>query len=148
MKRKASRRVATITALETLEQVVAQLNPEVEPSDLAAQMVQLLAAPGRLEGARLWRIVNGTPTVWQQSGTLPEPDPATLEDIIRGRHIPGANGRGHTHKWPLGRSGSLMGVLEARPKGKLDQKTRGWLDLFRRYAEVALESSERRHAVI
>ena len=41
-----------------------------------------------------------------------------------------------------------VGVLEARPKGELDPKTRGWLELFRRYAEVALESSERRHAVI
>jgi sigma-B regulation protein RsbU (phosphoserine phosphatase) len=39
-------------------------------------------------------------------------------------------------------------VLEACPKGELDPKTRGWLELFRRYAEVALESSERRHAVI
>ena len=148
MKRKATRRVSASTALETLEQVVTQLNPEVEPTDLAAQMVQLLAGPGRLEGARLWRIVNGMPTVWTESGTLPQADPSALEEIIRGRHIPGANGQGHTHKWPLGRTGSLMGVLEARPKGKLDQKTRGWLDLIRRYAEVALESSERRHAVI
>ncbi len=41
-----------------------------------------------------------------------------------------------------------MGILEAWPKGRLDPRTRGWLELFRRYAEVALESSERRHAVI
>ena len=52
------------------------------------------------------------------------------------------------HTWVLGRGTNPVGVLEARPKGKLDSKTRGWLDLFRRYAEVALESSERRHAVI
>jgi len=41
-----------------------------------------------------------------------------------------------------------VGVLEASLKAPLDEKTRVWLDLFRRYAEVALESSERRNAVI
>ena len=56
--------------LETLEQVVATLNPETDPGELAAQMVCVLAAPGRFEGARLWRVVNGTPVVWQESGEL------------------------------------------------------------------------------
>ena len=57
MKRKttariAPARIAPATALETLEQVVSVLNPEIEPGELAAQMVRVLAAPGRLEGAR------------------------------------------------------------------------------------------------
>jgi phosphoserine phosphatase RsbU/P len=143
VKRKATSRTAM--PLETLVQVVATLNPETEPGELAAQMVCVLAAPGRLEGARLWRVVNGTPTVWQESGELPAPDPVYIERVLHGKN-PHVNGEKPT--WVLGRGPSPVGVLEARPKGDLDAKTRGWLELFRRYAEVALESSERRHAVI
>jgi phosphoserine phosphatase RsbU/P len=145
MKRKATSRARAGMPLETLEQVVATLNPETEPGELAAQMVCVLAAPGRLEGARLWRVVNGAPTVWQESGDLPAPDPVLIERILHGKN-PHVNGEKST--WVLGRGPNPVGVLEARPKGELDPKTRGWLELFRRYAEVALESSERRHAVI
>ena len=146
MKRRTSISRASASPLEILERVVATLNPEVEPGELAAQMVRVLAQAGGLEGARLWRIVNGTPSVWEESGEMPPPDPARVEKLLRGKNPPGSNGE--SHAWPLGRSGALVGVLEASPGGPLDAETRGWLDLFRRYAEVALESSERRHAVI
>lgn len=145
MKRKLTRR-SSRSPLETLGQVVATLNPESEPEDLAAQMVRVLTAPGRLEGVRLWRMEQGTPIVWQESGELPAADPVRVDQILKGKHVSSANGR--THSWRLGRGGTFVGVLEARAKGQLGEKTRGWLDLFRRYAEVALESSERRHAVI
>ena len=130
--------------LETLEQVVATLNPETDPGELAAQMVCVLAAPGRFEGARLWRVVNGTPVVWQESGELAPADASRSNEFCTGKS--NANGDGTT--WVLGRGPNPVGVLETQPKGKLDATTRGWMDLFRRYAEVALESSERRHAVI
>jgi sigma-B regulation protein RsbU (phosphoserine phosphatase) len=145
MKRKGKAESEAGLPLETLEQVVATLNPETDPGELAAQMVCVLAAPGRFEGARLWRVSNGTPTVWQESGELPAPDVARIERILRGMD---AGSNGSDFAWVLGRGPHPVGVLEARPKGELDQRTRGWLDLFRRYAEVALESSERRHAVI
>jgi len=147
MKRKATAHAAPASSpLEILDQVVATLNPDFEPGELAAQMVRVLARPGRLEGARLWRVVNGTPSVWEESGELPPPDLARVENIMRGKHVPSQNGGSHT--WPLGRNGAVVGILEASIPGKLGVKTRAWLDLFRRYAEVALESSERRHAVI
>ena len=150
MTRKAAPRTPSTPAqeglpLETLEQVVATLNPETDPGELAAQMVCVLAAPGRFEGARLWRVVNGTPVVWQESGKLAPADASRVERILHGKN-PNANGDGTT--WVLGRGSNPVGVLETQPKGKLDAKTRGWMELFRRYAEVALESSERRHAVI
>ena len=85
MKRKSTARVPSATAIETLEQVVSVLNPETEPGELAAQMVRALAAPGRLEGARLWRIVDGTPAVWQESGELPPADLDGIKDILRGK---------------------------------------------------------------
>jgi sigma-B regulation protein RsbU (phosphoserine phosphatase) len=147
MKRKAAAQPAPASSpLEILDQVIATLNPDFEPGELAAQMVRVLAEPGRLEGARLWRVVNGTPSVWEESGELPPPDLARVENILRGKHVPIQNGGSHT--WPLGRNGAVVGILEASIPGKLGVKTRAWLDLFRRYAEVALESSERRHAVI
>src|ERR1700735_2962945 len=145
MKRKTTARVTPATALETLEQVVSVLNPDIEPGELPSQMVRVLAAPGRLEGARLWRIVNGTPTIWQESGELPAADSSTIENILRGK-ASGKNGKSRT--WLLGRPADPVGVLETSLKAPLDEKTRIWLDLFRRYAEVALESSERRNAVI
>ena len=79
MKRKSAQPSEGGLPLETLEQVVATLNPETEPGELAAQMVCVLAAPGRLEGARLWRVVGGVPSVWQESGELPKPDAARIE---------------------------------------------------------------------
>jgi sigma-B regulation protein RsbU (phosphoserine phosphatase) len=146
MKRKATTERASASPFEILAGVVATLNPEVEPGELAAQMVQVLARAGGLDGARLWRVVNGIPSVWEESGELPAPDSERVEKFLRGKSIPSTNGGSHT--WLLGREGALLGVLEANFKGKLDIETRSWLDLFRRYAEVALESSERRHAVI
>jgi sigma-B regulation protein RsbU (phosphoserine phosphatase) len=146
MRKKTASRVAPASPLETLEQVFRTLNPEAEPGELAAQMVRVIAAPGRLKGARLWRIVNGEPIVWQESGALPAANAAHVEEILRGKTAARTNGR--SHAWKLGRGNMPIGVLEASPKGKLDAPTREWLDLFRQYAEVALESSERRHAVI
>jgi phosphoserine phosphatase RsbU/P len=148
MKRKPARRKpqsAGASPLATLEKVVATLSPEAEPTDLAAQMVRALAAPGRLQGARLWHIVNGLPEIWQESGKLPAPDPAHIARILRGKES-GSNGRSRT--WALGRGAAPVGILEAWSKDKLSGKTREWLEFFRRYAEIALESSERRHAVI
>ncbi len=129
---------------ETLERVVTKLNPEVDPGDVAAQIVKLLA-PGRLEGARLWRIVNGSPVVWHESGKVPTADYNHIEKVLRGKE---SGVTRHPHAWILGRGEIPVGILEAHPKGKLDEKTRGWLDLFRRYAELALESSDRRNALI
>src|ERR1700723_4741606 len=108
-------------------------------------MVCVLAAPGRLEGARLWRVVGGAPSVWQESGELPKPDAARIERILQGKDS-GTNGDYCT--FVLGHGPHPVGILEAWPKGPLDPRTRVWLDFFRRYAEVALESSERRNAVI
>ncbi|HKS82079.1 MAG TPA: GAF domain-containing SpoIIE family protein phosphatase [Candidatus Acidoferrales bacterium] len=148
MKRKSTRRKSSngpISPLEILEKVTATLNPEAEPGDLAAQMVRALSSPGRMAGARLWHIVNGMPEIWQESGKLPAPNAARIAKILRGKDS-GANG--HSQTWALGRGDSPVGVLEAWSKNKLAAKTRDWLELFRRYAEVALESSQRRHAVI
>ena len=138
--------VAAGARLEALDKVFVKLNPEAEPGELAAEIVRSLAAPGVLEGARLWKMVDGAATVWHESGKLPAANAALVAGVLKGKHEPSANGL--TNAWALGRGETPVGVLEIASKSKMDGKTRAWLDLFRRYAEVALESSERRSAVI
>jgi sigma-B regulation protein RsbU (phosphoserine phosphatase) len=132
--------------LKPLEEIFVKLSPEAEPGDLAAEMVRLLAAPGRVEGARIWKLVDGVPAVWQESGKLPVATPDYMEQVLKGKYSQSGNGRAST--WALGRGTTPVGVLEIASKTKLDEKTRSWLELVLRYAEVALESSERRSAVI
>ncbi len=147
MKTKApSRSGASAARLEPLEKIFVKLNPEAEPGDLAAEMVRLLAAPGCVEGARIWKLVDGVPAVWQESGKLPAAVPDHVEQALKGKNSQGSNGRASA--WSLGRGPTPVGVLEIAAKSKLDEKTRSWLELVLRYAEVALESSERRSAVI
>ena len=147
MKTKApSRSGASAARLEPLEKIFVKLNPEAEPGDLAAEMVRLLAAPGCVQGARIWKLVDGVPAVWHESGKLPAASPDQVEQALKGKNSPGSNGRANA--WPLGRGPTPVGVLEIASKSKLDEKTRSWLELVLRYAEVALESSERRSAVI
>ncbi len=132
--------------LEPLEKIFIKLNPEAEPGDLAAEMVRLLTAPGCVEGARIWKLVDGVPAVWQESGKLPVATPNYVEEVLKGKYSQGGNGRASA--WALGRGTTPVGVLEIASKSKLNEKTRSWLELVLRYAEVALESSERRSAVI
>ena len=147
MKTKTSSRSGTSVArLEPLEKIFVKLNPETEPGDLAAEMVRLLAAPVSVQGARIWKLVDGVPAVWQESGKLPVATPDYVEQVLKGKYSQSGNGRAST--WALGRGTTPVGVLEIASKTKLDEKTRSWLELVLRYAEVALESSERRSAVI
>jgi sigma-B regulation protein RsbU (phosphoserine phosphatase) len=141
-----SRSGTSVARLEPLEKIFIKLNPEAEPGDLAAEMVRLLAAPGCVEGARIWKLVAGVPAVWQESGKLPVATPDYVEQVLKGKYSQGGNGRASA--WVLGRGTTPVGVLEIASKSKLDEKTRSWLELVLRYAEVALESSERRSAVI
>ena len=94
----------------------------------------------------MWKLVDGVPAVWQESGKLPVATPDYVEQVLKGKYSQGGNGRASA--WALGRGTTPVGVLEIASKSKLDEKTRSWLELVLRYAEVALESSERRSAVI
>jgi phosphoserine phosphatase RsbU/P len=141
---KKSAATAKLTAAakpETLDHVIAKLNTETEPGDVAEQIVNLLA-PSVVAGARIWRIANNGIVVWRESGKLPAPDPAPIEKVLQGK-----SGAGH-HTWTLGRGDVPVGVLEVAPHGKLSAKDAFWMDLYRRYAELALESSDRRNALI
>ena len=107
-------------------------------------MVQLLASPGKLGGARLWHLVEGMPSVWGESGSLPEPDPVRVARFVRGE----ISANGGSRLVALGTENPPVGILEAAADSKRGGKGPDWLSIFCRYAQVALESSQRRHAVI
>ena len=136
----------TPSPLGQLHQALNTLNPDVDPGELAAQVVEVLAVQHGLAGARLWRVVNGAPTLWREGGTLPAADREGIQALLAGKLDADADGT--SCRWVLGGREGRTGVLEAHSLSPLDENARRWLDLFRRYAEVALTSSERRHAVV
>ena len=157
MKRKPTRRAAAssrrptgggasggASSVAVLETLLSNLNPEVDPAELAAQMAHALAAPGKLDGARIWHLVDGVPSVWGESGALPEADPVRVARTFRGE----ASKNGGSRLVPLGGETPPFGVLEAGAGKKHSGKGFDWLPVFCQYAQVALESSQRRHAVI
>jgi phosphoserine phosphatase RsbU/P len=145
IKRKPAKKSAAVVRVakkpDPLERVLAKLDTETEPGDVAEQIVKLLA-PGVVKGARIWRIASNAVVVWRESGTLPEPDASRIEKVLQGK-----SGATH-HTWLLGRADVPVGILEVHPHGKLSTKDAEWLELYRRYAELALESSDRRNALI
>jgi phosphoserine phosphatase RsbU/P len=132
------------SSVSVLETILTRLDPETEPWDLAGQMAELLASRGKLGGARLWHIVDGMPAVWGEAGSLPKPDPVRVAKLLRGE---ASRNGGSSSLFPLGAEKAPMAVLEAAGNAK-HRKTKEWLPVFCRYAQVALESSQRRHAVI
>lgn len=132
--------------LRQLDQALGTLNAEVGLDELASQVVEVLAEQHGVAGARLWRVVNGTPTLWCEGGSLPAADPRGVEQLLAGSGYMEVNGT--SCLWVLGGHEERLGILEAHSAAPLDENRRRWLDLFRRYAEVALTSSERRNAVV
>ncbi|MGH9815889.1 MAG: PP2C family protein-serine/threonine phosphatase [Candidatus Acidiferrales bacterium] len=127
--------------LRRLTSAVAQLDTAANPADVAGQVVRLVAAQPGMQGARLWRLQEDQPAVWHQAGTLPEPQLGFVKDLFAGK----GTLRGDA-MWAraLGSNGEVIGVLEARTAGKLDQPTREWLELFARIAGVTLVHTEKR----
>ncbi len=133
-------------ALQELDRATQALNPDAEPAELAAQVVEAVSAQRGVIGARLWRVARGVPVIWQQKGTLPAGDSAGIERLLAGKHAGFADGR--SCAWVLGRDSECLGVLEAHGADAIDAETRLWLELFRRYAELAIAGSERRCTVV
>jgi len=92
----------------------------------------------------MWHMVEGVPAVWGESGALPKPDAVRVARFLRGQ----APKNGGSRLFALGEEKSPAGVLETAGDAKRGGKGAEWLAVFCRYAQVALESSQRRHAVI
>ncbi|HUO35908.1 MAG TPA: GAF domain-containing SpoIIE family protein phosphatase [Candidatus Acidoferrum sp.] len=140
-KRPAATGASGVSILDT---VLKKLDPEDEPVRLAEEMTRLLSASGKLQGARLWHVVDGVPAVWGESGKLPAADPVRVAKHLRGE----SSRNGGSRMLALGGEKSPVGVLEAAEKTKAGKREPDWLAAFCRYAQVALENSQRRNAVI
>ena len=129
-----------------LERSLSALNPEGPVDDLVRQVVETIAAQRGLAGARLWKFEGSAAHVWGESGALPAADADAVQNLAAGQSAAETNGVDFT--WVLGRGSVLLSVLEAHAATPPDDETRSLLEVIRRYAEVALVSSERRRSVV
>jgi len=134
-------------ALRSLEEALGLLDAETEPSQLARQVVRAAHGLG-VAGIRLWRVSGGQPSVWEETGKLPPADEALVRQTLSGQSSAlGKAAAGAVWTCVLGSDGGAWGVLEARGAKALGEETRRALELFGRFAGVALASTERRHAL-
>jgi phosphoserine phosphatase RsbU/P len=140
---RASRR-AHASALERLDAALQSIQAEAPPGEVASQIVNLVAEQDGIKGARIWRGAGGVASVAAEHGKLPAAETAKLAALRDGS---GEVVNGSYAAWTLGTGGEHRGALEVFASGALDESKLEWLRLVRRYADVALVSSERRSAV-
>lgn len=131
--------------LRQLAATLAAIDPNGSPSQLVKQVVKAAAAQPGVVGARLWRMADGEPSVWQQTGKLAAADGVLAAKVFRNHsRVPRERGM-----WirALRSNGRVVGVLEARGSAALPDSTRQRLELFSHYAGVALSHTEKRRAV-
>jgi len=131
--------------LEKLGNALAHLGPECDTAELSRHVVEAAQAQLGMPGARLWRVQDGAPAIWQSAGALTEAD----EDFIRGTLAGKTAGHADGGRWAcaLAGDGAPASVLEISVGGPLDNAAQGILQLYSRYAAVALASSARRGAM-
>ena len=114
------------------------------PSDLSKQVVEVAAALAPGGSVHLWKIIDGKPTIWQESGKLPRAEKITIEKVF-----PGLNPEGRGSQWarPLKMNGEVLGVLEVCGTTSLSDKIRDSLEKFARIAETALNHAGQQRAV-
>ncbi|MGH9776446.1 MAG: PP2C family protein-serine/threonine phosphatase [Candidatus Acidiferrales bacterium] len=145
MKKTPTKR-ATGSPLENLARSIGTLQPEASPGEIAGQVVAIVAAERGFSGARLWRLEKGSPVVWHEKGELPAARAEAIGEMFAGGGSASSNGS--LLLCGLGPEQERLAVLEAHSAGSLTAEMQSWLELFRRYAEVALEASERKTAVV
>ncbi|HUK54938.1 MAG TPA: GAF domain-containing SpoIIE family protein phosphatase [Candidatus Binatia bacterium] len=131
--------------LERLALALSRLDSECDAAELSRRIVEAAQTQLGMPGARLWKLQNGAPAVWQESGT---PGP-TDETFIRGALASAQAGRAAGARWAcaLQGNGSPSAVLEVSAGGPPDSALEHVLSLFARYAGAALASTERRGAM-
>jgi sigma-B regulation protein RsbU (phosphoserine phosphatase) len=131
--------------IERLEAALAALNPQSGSAELSRQLVEAAHGKLGLAGARLWKLESGAPALWQEAGAPLPADDAHVRSVFSGTSSRHADNR----RWAcaLTGDGSTTAVLEVAASAPLEASQRSMLDVFGRYAGVALASSERRHAL-
>jgi len=136
---------STAAWLERLAQALGRLDPECDSAELARRIVEAAETQLGLPGARLWKLHDGVPAVWQESGA---PGPAD-EAFIRGTLAGASQESSEGARWAcvLQSNGSPSAVLEVSAGAAPDAALERVLALFSRFAASALASTERRGAM-
>jgi phosphoserine phosphatase RsbU/P len=131
--------------LKRLSEALAHLDLECDAAELSRRVVEAAQTQFGLPGVRLWRMQDGAPSVWQQAGAPAEAD----AEFIRGALSTVPAGRSDGRRWAcaLPGDGAPSSALEVSAGGPLDEAAQNTLELYSRYAGVALASSERRGAM-
>jgi serine phosphatase RsbU (regulator of sigma subunit) len=131
--------------LQSLDAALRSIRTESTPAELASQIVDLVATQDGINGARIWRYAAEVPGVVAEKGKIPTADPSRI-DALRFESS-GEIVDGSYAAWNLGPDGEHRGALEIFSAAPLTAEKLEWLRLARRYADIALVSSERRSAV-
>ncbi|HMD32713.1 MAG TPA: GAF domain-containing SpoIIE family protein phosphatase [Candidatus Acidoferrales bacterium] len=131
--------------LERLGKALGHLDPASDSADLSRRVVEAAHTQFGLPGARLWRVQDGGASVWHECGALAAADEAFARKAVTGAGTSQSDGG----RWAcaLAGDGAHATVLEIAAGGPLDETVQSILQVFSRYAAVALASSDRRGAM-
>jgi sigma-B regulation protein RsbU (phosphoserine phosphatase) len=131
--------------LRRLERALGSLDPEAHPDQLARQVVKAATAHPEVTGVRLWHVVEGYPAVWQEVGKLPAADGRLARKVLASNTK--TRGTATQLVLPLGSDSGTLGALEACGRSEWSEGAKHWLELFSRFAGVALAHTEKNKAV-
>jgi serine phosphatase RsbU (regulator of sigma subunit) len=132
------------SGLLQLSDALTALNHDAPPDTLAAQVVEIAAARLEISGARLWRMVDAKPVVWQQSGSLPAADVA-----VAAKAFSGLASTGGATEWFFAAAGDARAglALEVATGKAWNAESRSLLALYARFVAASLTGTERRRTI-
>ena len=113
-------------------------------TDLSKQLVEVAAVLAHGASVRLWKIIDGEPTSWQETGKPPKAEKPTIEGAFSGK---GAEGTESQWACTLKTNGEVLGVLEVFGTTNLSKKVRDSLEKFARITEAALNHAGQQRAM-
>jgi serine phosphatase RsbU (regulator of sigma subunit) len=130
---------------------LASLDTNADTEALARQIVEVATSRLGIAGARLWRIRQGEPVVWEESGKLPSPNVNAARDAIQPRRGPSTTlmVAANSHWSPaLVLNGDVQALLETAGSAPLSREVRSQIALYARFSGLALASTEQRRLVL
>ncbi|MBI1739213.1 MAG: SpoIIE family protein phosphatase, partial [Acidobacteria bacterium] len=131
-------------SLALLADALASLNLEAAPDVLAKQTVETATARFSVAGARLWRMLDTKPVIWQMAGAMPAGD-----DAVAAKAFSGLISSSGASDWFFAGSGDGHAglLLETAPTKPQDKEARSVLALYARFAASLLTGIERRRTI-
>jgi len=136
---------ATQPALGEPNKTAEAFETQKDLHELPKQIAEVAATLPGVGGVRLWQTINGHPTVWQESGKLPQADKITIEKVSMGHAT--AEADRSRQAWPLRSNGQVIGVLEVCGAGPLSANAQCSMEMFARISEAALDRAGQQQTI-